>query len=302
MKEKQWIKHFEEINGRKPTVSELAEAHSEQKIISKSKNIKFYLGIGLVLVVIIGIAGFSLNSIVGKNNSQVTTSSTTDEEKKQEQLEKLKKEKQEEIQKIKDQLTDLDNKIIESEKLVEKLKEETFVPKLDIESIRKNDLSSLQGEWRSPSGNQWLINDSGEIQATWLVNNKQTEAIIELDNSHSHLKNRNSASKFEYVEGVSAHIKNELVGGFIVVAVPGGIVMKPSDDGKLTDKTNHDEDRLFAGQQYEAMLARPDDVYYRVRPDTSQLEAEEAKLTQLRSDRDAKKLELESKEKEIAND
>ena len=302
MKQKQWIKHFEDINGRKPTVSELAEAHSEQKIISKSKNIKFYLGIGLVLVVIIGIAGFSLNSIVGKNNSQVTTSSTTDEEKKQVQLEKLKKEIQEEIQKIKDQLTDLDNKIIESEKLVEKLKEETFVPKLDIESIRKNDLSSLQGEWRSPSGNQWLINDSGEIQATWLVNNKQTEAIIELDNSHSHLKNRNSASKFEYVEGVSAHIKNELAGGFIVVAVPGGIVMKPSDDGKLTDKTNHDEDRLFAGQQYEAMLARPDDVYYRVRPDTSQLEAEEAKLTQLRSDRDAKKLELESKEKEIAND
>ena len=41
MEEKQWIKHFEEINGRKPTVSELAEAHSEQKIISKSKNIKF---------------------------------------------------------------------------------------------------------------------------------------------------------------------------------------------------------------------------------------------------------------------
>lgn len=297
MDNKEWVKHFEEINGRKPTVSELAEAHSEQKIISKSKNIKFYLGICLALVVVIGIAGFSLNSIVGKNNSQVTTSSTTDEEKKQEQLEQLKKEKQEEIQKIKDQLTDLDSKITESEKLVDKLKEETFVPRLDIESIRNNDLSSLQGKWRSPSGNEWLINDSGEIQATWLVNNKQTEAIIELDNSHSHLKNRSSNSKFEYVETVSAHVKNELAGGFIVVAVPGGTVMKPSDDGKLTDKTNHDEDRLFTGQQYEAMLLKPENVYYRVKPDTSQLEAEETKLTQLRSDRDAKKLELESKEK-----
>ena len=297
MDNKEWVKHFEEINGRKPTVSELAEAHSEQKIISKSKNIKFYLGICLALVVVIGIAGFSLNSIVGKNNSQVTTSSTTDEEKKQEQLEQLKKEKQEEIQKIKDQLTDLDSKITESEKLVDKLKEETFVPRLDIESIRNNDLSSLQGKWRSPSGNEWLINDSGEIQATWLVNNKQTEAIIELDNSHSHLKNRSSNSKFEYVETVSAHVKNELVGGFIVVTVPGGTVMKPSDDGKLTDKTNHDEDRLFTGQQYEAMLLKPENVYYRVKPDTSHLEVEEAKLTQLRSDRDVKKLELESKEK-----
>ena len=78
--------------------------------------------------------------------------------------------------------------------------------------------------------------------------------------------------------------------------------MKPSNDGKLTDKTNHDEDRLFTGQQYEAMLLKPENVYYRVKPDTSQLESEEAKLTQLRSDRDAKKLELESKEKEIAND
>lgn len=296
MDNKEWVKQFEEINGRKPTILELAEAQSTQGVKAKSKNIKNYMVICLALVVIIGIAGFSLNSIVGKSNSQVTTSSTTDEEKK-EQLEKLKKEKQEEIQKIKDQLTDLDNKIIESEKLVEKLKEETFVPKLDIESIRKNDLSSLQGEWRSPSGNQWLINDSGEIQATWLVNNKKTEAIIELDNSHSHLKNRSSDSKFEYVESVSARIKNELVGGFIVVAVPGGTVMKPSDDGKLTDKTNHDEDRLFTGQQYEAMLLKPENVYYRVKPDTSQLEAEQTKLTQLSSDRDAKKLELESKEK-----
>ena len=111
------------------------------------------------------------------------------------------------------------------------------------------------------------------------------------------MKNRSSNSKFEYVETVSAHVKNELMGGFIVVAVPGGTIMKPSDDGKFTDKTNHDEDRLFSGQQYEAMLMNPDDVYYRIKPDTSQLDAEEMKLTQLRSDRDAKKLELESKEK-----
>ena len=47
---------------------------------------------------------------------------------------------------------------------------------------------------------------------------------------------------------------------------------------------------------------KPENVYYRVKPDTSQLEAEETKLTQLRLDRDAKKLELESKEKEMTND
>ena len=293
MDNKEWVKQFEEINGRKPTILELAEAQSTQGVKAKSKNIKNYMVICLALVVIIGIAGFSLNSIVGKNNSQITTSSTTDEEKKQEQLEQLKKEKQEEIQKIKNQLTDFDNKITESEKLVDKLKEETFVPRLDIEAIRDNDLSSLQGTWRTPSGREWIINDSGEIRSSSSDNKEYT---IDLNKNFSG-KSQSSHTENREVGFISGWFRGQLAGGFVIVAVPGGTVMKSSDDGKYTDKTNHAEERLFAGQQYEAMLARPDDVYYRVKPDTSQLEAEEAKITQLRSDRDAKKLELESKEK-----
>ena len=83
----------------------------------------------------------------------------------------------------------------------------------------------------------------------------------------------------------------------MVVAVPSGVVMQPSDDGKLTDKSNHDEERLFAGQQYEAMLLKPEDVYYRVKPDTSKLEEEEKHLAQLQAEREAIKTSLESKEK-----
>ena len=55
------------------------------------------------------------------------------------------KDKQEEIQKLKDQLTALDTKITEAEALGSKLKKETTVPKLDIEAIKNNDLSSLEG-------------------------------------------------------------------------------------------------------------------------------------------------------------
>ena len=40
----------------------------------------------------------------------------------------------------------------------------------------------------------------------------------------------------------------------------------------------------------------PENVYYRVKPDTSQLESEEKNLTKLKVDRDAIKSALESKE------
>ena len=73
--------------------------------------------------------------------------------------------------------------------------------------------------------------------------------------------------------------------------------MKPADDGKITDKSNHAEERLLSGQEYGAMLMKPEDVYYRVKPDTSKLEEEEKNLAQLQADREAIKSSLESKEK-----
>ena len=44
-------------------------------------------------------------------------------------------------------------------------------------------------------------------------------------------------------------------------------------------------------------MSSPEDVYYRVKPDTSQLEEEEKNLDKLQADREAIKKELESKEK-----
>ncbi len=45
------------------------------------------------------------------------------------------------------------------------------------------------------------------------------------------------------------------------------------------------------------MLMKPEDVYYRVKPDTSKVEEEEKNLAQLQADREAIKSSLESKEK-----
>ena len=73
--------------------------------------------------------------------------------------------------------------------------------------------------------------------------------------------------------------------------------MQPGDDGKITDKSNHTEERLFSGQQYEAMLMKPEDVYYRVKPDTSKLEEAEKNLAQLQADHESIKSSLEPKEK-----
>ena len=297
-------KDFKEKNGPKQTVSNVAKGSSPSTIVGTALKIKVYIGIALSLLVVAIVASiFFLSPNEKKESTEAIPSVAKKENKSQETTDNSTsseiKKKKEEIQKLKEQLASLDSKVAESEKLVDKLKEETAVPKLDIEALRNNDLSSLKGTWRTASGNEYVINESGEVRSSWVSNGQKSEAIIELDNSHSHLKNRTSDSRFRDVETVSAHVKNEIVGGFIVVAVPSGVVMQPGDNGKLTDKSNHDEDRLFAGQQYEAMLSRPEDVYYRVKPDTSQLGAEEENLTKLKDDRDKIKSDLESKEYKV---
>jgi len=300
-------KHFEEKNGPKSTVSKVVKGTSPSKIRGKFFKIKVYIGIAISLLVVAILASLLLFSPNAKKESNEAISSVAKKENtSKEAIDTSKaseneKKKEEEIQKLKEQLTSLDSKVSESEKVVDKLKEETAVPKLDIEALRNNDLSSLKGTWRTPSGNEYVINESGEIYITSFRDGQKFEYTVELDNSYSHLKNRSSDSKFKEIESLSAHTKGSVAGGFVVVAVPSGVVMQPGDDGKLTDKSNHDEDRLFAGQQYEAMLSRPEDVYYRVKPDTSKLEEEEKNLAQLQAEREAIKTSLESKEKKNTN-
>ena len=300
-------KHFEEKNGPKSTVSKVVKGTSPSKIRGKFFKIKVYIGIAISLLVVAILASLFLFSPNAKKESNEAISSVAKKENtSKEAIDTSKaseneKKKEEEIQKLKEQLTSLDSKVSESEKVVSKLKEETAVPKLDIEALRNNDLSSLKGTWRTPSGNEYVINESGEIYITSFRDGQKFEYTVELDNSYSHLKNRSSDSNFKEVESLSAHTKGSVAGGFVVVAVPSGVVMQPGDDGKLTDKSNHDEERLFAGQQYEAMLSRPEDVYYRVKPDTSKLEEEEKHLAQLQAEREAIKTSLESKEKKNTN-
>ncbi|WP_295527078.1 DUF6287 domain-containing protein [uncultured Streptococcus sp.] len=300
-------KHFEERNGPKSTVSKVVKGTSPSKIRGKFFKIKVYIGIAISLLVVAILASLFLFSPNAKKESNEAISSVAKKENtSKEAIDTSKaseneKKKEEEIQKLKEQLTSLDSKVSESEKVVSKLKEETAVPKLDIEALRNNDLSSLKGTWRTPSGNEYVINESGEIYITSFRDGQKFEYTVELDNSYSHLKNRSSDSNFKEVESLSAHTKGSVAGGFVVVAVPSGVVMQPGDDGKLTDKSNHDEERLFAGQQYEAMLSRPEDVYYRVKPDTSKLEEEEKHLAQLQAEREAIKTSLESKEKKNNN-
>ena len=300
-------KHFEEKNGPKSTVSKVVKGTSPSKIRGKFFKIKVYIGIAISLLVVAILASLLLFSPNAKKESNEAISSVAKKENtSKEAIDTSKaseneKKKEEEIQKLKEQLTSLDSKVSESEKVVDKLKEETAVPKLDIEALRNNDLSSLKGTWRTPSGNEYVINESGEIYITSFRDGQKFEYTVELDNSYSHLKNRSSDSKFKEIESLSAHTKGSVAGGFVVVAVPSGVVMQPGDDGKLTDKSNHDEERLFAGQQYEAMLLKPEDVYYRVKPDTSKLEEEEKNLAQLQAEREAIKTSLESKEKKNTN-
>lgn len=300
-------KNFDEKNGPKSTVSKVVKGSSPSKIRDKFFKIKVYIGIAISLLVVAILASLFLFSPNAKKESNEAISSVAKKENtSKEAIDTSKaseneKKKEEEIQKLKEQLTSLDSKVSESEKVVDKLKEETAVPKLDIEALRNNDLSSLKGTWRTPSGNEYVINESGEIYITSFRDGQKFEYTVELDNSYTHLKNRSSDSKFKEIESLSAHTKGSIAGGFVVVAVPSGVVMQPSDDGKLTDKSNHDEERLFAGQQYEAMLLKPEDVYYRVKPDTSKLEEEEKHLAQLQAEREAIKTSLESKEKKNTN-
>jgi hypothetical protein len=287
MNKKERMKHVEKTNGRKATASKLAEASST------TKNIKMYIGLALTALVIIIVASIFLNSPNLKQEANQTSSSSKTEETTRSQGKEVDKDKtkEEEIQKLKEQLSDLDTKISESEQLVSQLKKETSVPKLDIEAIRNNDLSSLEGTWRTQSGNEYTINDSGEVQSSWIFNDQKHESIVELKVSKSQ-NDRNPETV-----ALGAWAKGSQAGGFVVVVVPSGVVMEPGDDGKITDNSNHTEDRLFAGQQYEGMLMHPENVYYRVKPDTSQLESEEKNLTKLKTDRDAIKSALESKEK-----
>ncbi|ANR75490.1 MAG: DUF6287 domain-containing protein [Streptococcus sp.] len=292
MNKKEREKQFEEINGRK---------RSESKL-TPNKKIKIYIGIALaVLVTLILVSIFSYFLIGKKESNQVSSSvstkettsqaSTSQASTSQGKTDETDKDKQEEIQKLKNQLTDLDTKITEAEALVSKLKKETAVPKLDIEAIKNNDLSSLEGTWRSQSGNEYIINDSGEVRATWFTNDQKYESVVGLKVS------KGQDSRNPETASISAWVKDSVAGGFVVVAVPSGVVMQPGDDGKITDKSNHAEERLLSGQDYGSMLMKPEDVYYRVKPDTSKLEEEEKNLAQLQADRETIKSSLESKEK-----
>ena len=281
------LKQGDKTHGRKATASKLTKASST------TKNIKMYISLALTALVIIIVASNFLNSpnLKQELNQVSSTSLTTEETTKNQETKENDKDKQEEIQKLKDQLNDLNTKITEAEALVSKLKKETTVPKLDIEAIKNNDLSSLEGTWRSQSGNEYIINDSGEVRATWFTNDQKYESVVGLKVS------KGQDSRNPETASLSAWVKDSVSGGFVVVAVPSGVVMQPGDDGKITDKSNHAEERLLSGQDYGSMLMKPEDVYYRVKPDTSKLEEEEKNLAQLQADRETIKSSLESKEK-----
>ena len=292
MNKKEWVKQFEEVNGRKRSESKSAP----------NKNIKIYIGLALAASVTLILVSIFSHSLIGKKESNQASSavsttestsqaSTSQASTSQGKTDETDKDKQEEIQKLKNQLADLDTKIIEAEALVSKLKKETAVPKLDIEAIKNNDLSSLEGTWRSQSGNEYIINDSGEVRATWFTNDQKYESVVGLKVS------KGQDSRNPETASLSAWVKDSVAGGFVVVAVPSGVVMQPADDGKITDKSNHAEERLLSGQEYGAMLMKPENVYYRVKPDTSKLEEAEKNLAQLQADRESIKSSLESKEK-----
>lgn len=301
MRSRKRVKNSEEINEYNHNAVGKSEVISTAKAIQSSFKIKVYIGIAISLLVVAILASLFLFSPNAKKESNEAISSVAKKENtSKEAIDTSKaseneKKKEEEIQKLKEQLASIDSKVAESEKLVDKLKEETAVPKLDIEALRNNDLSSLKGTWRSQSGNEYIIKNSGEVDAAWFTNDQKYESVVELKIS------KGQDSRNPETASLSAWVKDSVAGGFVVVAVPSGVVMKPGDDGKLTDKSNHEEERLFAGQQYEAMLSRPEDVYYRVKPDTSKLEEEEKNLAQLQADREAVKTSLESKEKKNSN-
>ena len=294
-------KNFEEKNAPKSTVPRVVKGSSLATIRSKVFKIKVYISIAISLLVVAILASIFLFSPNAKRESNEAIASVAKKENtSKEAIDTSKaseneKKKEEEIQKLKEQLASLDSKVAESEKLVAKLKEETAVPKLDIEALRNNDLSSLKGTWRTDSGNEYVINESGEVRSSWLLNGQKNESIVELKASGGK-NSQNPETVF-----ISAWVKDSVVGGFIVVAIPSGIVLESAEDGKYTDQSNTAEDRLVAGQSYVSMLMKPEEVYYRVKPDTSQLEAEEQNLANLKAEHEAIKTSLESKEKKNTN-
>ena len=294
-------KNFEEKNAPKSTVPRVVKGSSLATIRSKVFKIKVYISIAISLLVVAILASIFLFSPNAKRESNEAIASVAKKENTSKEAtatskaSEIEKKKEEEIQKLKEQLASLDSKVAESEKLVAKLKEETAVPKLDIEALRNNDLSSLKGTWRTDSGNEYVINESGEVRSSWLLNGQKNESIVELKASGGK-NSQNPETVF-----ISAWVKDSVVGGFIVVAIPSGIVLESAEDGKYTDQSNTAEDRLVAGQSYVSMLMKPEEVYYRVKPDTSKLEEEEKNLAQLQAEREAIKTSLESKEKKNTN-
>ena len=264
--------------------------------MKRVRKIQMLIGALLSVLVVLIVASIFLFRSNGKKDSKpVSSTVSVKDSSSQAKSDKDTKVKEEEIHKLKDQLTDLDTKITEAEAIVDKLKEETALPKLDIEALRNNDLSSLKGTWRTASGNEYVINESGEVRSSWLLNGQKNESIVELKASGGK-NSQNPETVF-----ISAWIKDSVVGGFIVVAIPSGIVLESAEDGKYTDQSNTAEDRLVAGQSYPSMLTEPENVYYRVKPDTSKLEEEEKNLAQLQAEREAIKTSLESKEKKNTN-
>ncbi|WP_219335879.1 DUF6287 domain-containing protein [Streptococcus mitis] len=264
--------------------------------MKRVRKIQMLIGALLSVLVVLIVASIFLFRSNGKKDSKpVSSTVSVKDSSSQAKSDKDTKVKEEEIHKLKDQLTDLDTKITEAEAIVDKLKEETALPKLDIEALRNNDLSSLKGTWRTASGNEYVINESGEVRSSWLLNGQKNESIVELKASGGK-NSQNPETVF-----ISAWIKDSVVGGFIVVAIPSGIVLESAEDGKYTDQSNTAEDRLVAGQSYVSMLMKPEEVYYRVKPDTSKLEEEEKNLAQLQAEREAIKTSLESKEKKNTN-
>ena len=294
-------KNFEEKNAPKSTVPRVVKGSSLATIRSKVFKIKVYISIVISLLVVAILASIFLFSPNAKRESNEAIASVAKKENTSKEAtapstaSESEKKKEEEIQKLKEQLASLDSKVAESEKLVAKLKEETAVPKLDIEALRNNDLSSLKGTWRTDSGNEYVINESGEVRSSWLLNGQKNESIVELKASGGK-NSQNPETVF-----ISAWVKDSVVGGFIVVAIPSGIVLESAEDGKYTDQSNTAEDRLVAGQSYVSMLMKPEEVYYRVKPDTSQLEAEEQNLANLKAEHEAIKTSLDLKEKKNTN-
>lgn len=290
-------KHFDEKNGPKSTVSKGVKVSSPSKIRGKFFKIKVYIGIAISLLVVAILASLFLFSPNAKKESNEAISSVAKKENtSKEAIDTSKaseneKKKEEEIQQLKEQLTSLDSKVSESEKVVSKLKEETAVPKLDIEALRNNDLSSLKGTWRTPSGNEYVINESGEMYAIGYSNGQKFEYTAELKSSKGQDR-RNSETV-----SLSAWVKGSVAGGAVLYAIPRGIVKSA---GQYTDQSNTAEDRLVAGQS-PSMFTEPENFYYRVKPDTSKLEEEEKNLAQLQAEREAIKTSLESKEKKNNN-